>query len=582
MVLSILISLSAVSAFQPNNKTEIVYQIMIDRFYDGNPDNNFKIDKINPNAYHGGDIEGIIKKINYLENLGITALLLSPFNDNRDLEFFGSYGFHGYWIKDFYKIEEHFGVEKDLKKLSDALKSKGIKLIIDIVLNHVEWDAELKRSNAGWFNDKGDIKNWNLQEEVESGNMGGLPDFNQNNPEVYDYLLNMTKYWIKKSGCSGIRLDAVKHVPINFWKKFIRDINDFAVEEKIPDFIIIGEVLHGDIFYLKNYYNAGISELFDFPLYYKIIESIAKSGNLSLVANLINNDAVYPENSKQAIFIDNHDVPRFYSSAGENIDKLKLALGLIFTLRGTPVIYYGTECPLKGIDENSGRTEMIFDPEPLLYDYIKKLISIRKNNKSLAEGKFIELYKSGDLLAFARVLENEESIIALNNSESEKNFTFDLFQNSLLKSEILTDLLNGDTISIENNKVSISLSPRSIKVFVKKHPNPVYKNFLLSLNAKKEDASIRWYVKNDKTKFGQQIYICGNTGELGGWNPEKAAGPFSCPDWPVWTFELKLPASKFIEYKFILKDGKKTDWESGENRSLKIDKNEIEIKTEWR
>ncbi|MBP7652705.1 hypothetical protein KA977_04740 [Candidatus Dependentiae bacterium] len=564
--------------------TEIIYQIMIDRFFDGNPENNFNTDKSNPNAYHGGDLTGISKKINYLKDLGITALLLSPLNDNRNNQFFGAYGFHGYWISDFYKIDEHFGNENDLNFLVSELKKNKIKLIIDIVLNHIEWDGELKKTNPDWFNSNGDIKNWNDQEEIESGNMGGLPDFNQNNPEVYDYLLNMTKHWIKSTDCDGIRLDAVKHIPKSFWTKFISAITEYAYSIGKREFIIIGEVLHGDPFYVRDYFKTGIPELFDFPLYYKIIETVAKSGNMSMIANLINNDKIYPENFHSATFIDNHDVPRFFSSASENIDKLKLALGLIFSIRGTPVLYYGTECPLSGTDENSGRSDMIFDINYKLYEFIKKLISIRKNNESLISKNFIELYKTDDVLVFAKISKNEESIIVSTNSSYSKNIEFNLFENSLLKpGEILMDYLTGETVSIIGKKIYISdLKPYSIMIFNKKYNSPVFKDYIVSLNDNKGTSKVSFIINNDKTKYGQQIYISGNTDEFGNWNPDKAAGPFSCPHWPEWNLDINLPLNKFLEYKFIIKDEKSVIWESGENRTLKIDKNEIEIKTKWR
>lgn len=561
-----------------NSNYDIIYFILTDRFNDANPENNFNVDKNNLQAYHGGDLKGIIEKIPYLKSLGITSIWISPVNDNRDKDFFGGWGYHGYWIKDFMKMEEHFGTIEDLQKLSAELHKNDIKLILDIVLNHTEWDAPLT-SKKSFFHNNGDIKNWNLQKEIEENNLSGLPDLNQDNPEVYEFLLNEVKYWIKISDCDGIRLDAVKHISHTFWKKFLKDIKEFLnTEIKKPGFIIIGEVLNGDVYYLNDYFNDGFDYLFDFPLYYSIKKVFKNNGPMWTLSSKLKQDAVYENQFGLSQFLDNHDVERFFNN---DINSMKLALDFIFTIRGIPTIYYGTEVPFSSSNEIDGRQDMIFDTGSELFKYISYLSSIRKEKKVFSDGQQIELYVDDDIYAFERINENEEAIIVLNNSGQNKAVEIPLLKGScIIEGEELVDLLSLEKSNIKNNKLCYNIKFKSGNIFYKKcnvnHKEYIDKLIIEKKTQKNTSENYIEYnikIKNDKTAFGEQIYIIGDIKELGNWNPENAVGPFSCPDWPVWEFKIKLPANQVIEFKFITKDDKRNiKWESGNNRLLNTSK----------
>jgi len=552
----------------------ILYFILTDRFFDGNSENNFNIDKTKEKTYHGGDLAGIIQKIDYLKNLGINAIWISPIYDNRDNEFFGAWAYHGYWVKDFENIEEHFGSINELKKLSDELHKNNIKLILDIVLNHTEWDAPLTQ-NKDFFHNKGDIKNWNNQEELETHNLTGLPDLNQENEEVYNYLLNNTKYWIKTANCDGIRLDAVKHIPHNFWKRFLKDIKNYVKNELHKnDFLIIGEVLNGDVNYLNEYFKDGFDYLFDFPLYYTLVD-VFKYNNSSMHALSIkfNQDIIYENEFGLSPFLDNHDVARFFN---DDTDLFKCALGLIFFIRGFPTIYYGTEVPLSGFNETDSRKDMFFNENSELYKFIALLALIRKNYEVFNNGQQIELYVDDDIYAFTRINESEEAIIIINKNSNNKNIQIPLLTESCIN-ENLVDLINLKKCEIAEKKLNFLIDAKSIAVFVKECEKNIHKNYIEKIKEEKrkiktESSEYQTYkikVKNDKTKFGEQIYIVGSINELGNWDPKKSIGPMKCPNWPEWEIEIKLPPKRIIEFKFIVKDEKgNIKWESGNNRII--------------
>jgi alpha-amylase len=188
------------------------------------------------------------------------------------------------------------------------------KVIVDLVVNHTgylhPWVGEPQYEN--WFHDRGNITNWNDQQEVEEGKILGLPDLNQANPEVKRYLIDMAKWWIRQTGIDGYRLDTVKHVAKTFWKEFSREI-----KKEFPDFYLIGKVYDGRPAYVVEYQKAGFDGLVDFPLYYAINDVFGGSRPAESLTGMIEQCAVsYPDRNRCGTFIDNHDVPRFVSQLG--------------------------------------------------------------------------------------------------------------------------------------------------------------------------------------------------------------------------------------------------------------------------
>ena len=204
----VLVPAGAVPAATGINSSDLIYFLMTDRFSNGDPTNDQNVRPADPQAYHGGDFQGIINKLDYIKDLGFTTIWISPVVQNQ------VGGYHGYWATDFYKTNEHFGSMAELRSLVDQAHAKGIKVIVDLVVNHTgqlhPWVGEAQYQN--WFHPRKNIANYSDQREVENGWLASLPDLNQENPEVKQYLINMAKWWIEETGIDGYRLDTVKHV----------------------------------------------------------------------------------------------------------------------------------------------------------------------------------------------------------------------------------------------------------------------------------------------------------------------------------------------------------------------------------
>ncbi len=433
----------APKTFDPNVKTrpwtdDVVYMAMVDRFHNGDSSN----DGTNP-ARHGGDLQGVIDKLDYLQDLGVTALWIDPVEKNQED------GYHGYWPTDFDQVDPHRGSMETLVKLREEANKRGIKLILDRVINHTgythEWAKDPEKKD--WFHDGGGM--WGLsQEKMETGSLHGLPDLAQENPEVADWLIESNRDWIKKTGAQGYRLDAVKHVHKEFWPRFA----DAMKQEGGENFFMVGEVFRGVPEYVADYQRNGkLDSCFDVPLvdavrntfthdaeergpnflsraydvwtnrkhllFNEAMRKLAGSGmgDMRNLGEVFAQDNAYPHPELLATFIDNHDVSRFLTEAGEHgEEKLKLALALIFTVRGIPTVLYGTESGMEG--KAGERDDMKFDTNPEMKAFFKQLTALRKDNVELRRGEQHELLSDKKVYAFARVHPEGTSLVALNNS----------------------------------------------------------------------------------------------------------------------------------------------------------------------
>ena len=243
----IIVLLLLTSCTPANNgftKDDLIYFILTDRFSDGDNTNNYDVDKTDPRKRHGGDIKGIIDKLDYIKDLGATAIWITPVMKNE------KDGYHGYWIEDFYEVDPHLGTMEDMKTLVKESHKKDIKVILDYVVNHTGYKSPWLKDEKykDWFNENKTITNWNDQDQVENGWLMGLPDLDLNNPEVKKYFIENALWWIDETGIDGMRLDTVKHVPRSFWTEFVS-----AIKDKHPDFYFLGEVWSENPRYFKSY-----------------------------------------------------------------------------------------------------------------------------------------------------------------------------------------------------------------------------------------------------------------------------------------------------------------------------------------
>ncbi|HKB66151.1 MAG TPA: alpha-amylase family glycosyl hydrolase, partial [Pyrinomonadaceae bacterium] len=313
--------------FQGFSPADVIYLIMIDRFSDGDSANNDPAqsrglyDRANKFYYHGGDLQGIINRLPYLKDLGVTALWLTPWYDNYDrlneIELKDGKpctGFHGYNPQDFYAVEEHFGNLAKLSELVAAAHKLGLKIIQDEVVNHTgpyhPWVDD--PPTPTWFNGtrqhhlKNVFQTWTLhdpraverlkKETMEGWFLDFLPDLNQHDPEVARYLIQNTLWWIGVSGLDGIRMDTWQYVPNTFWRQWTA-----AIKREYPKFTVVGEVKDGDVIHTSYFQggvvrdgsDSGLDSLLDFPLFYPIRHAFAEGQNLAEVPKTLAKDYLY-------------------------------------------------------------------------------------------------------------------------------------------------------------------------------------------------------------------------------------------------------------------------------------------------
>lgn len=456
------------------------YHIFPDRFYNGRPETS--PENIEPwgseptlSNFMGGDIPGISDKIEYLKDLGITTIYMTPF--------FKSHSNHKYDIIDFFKVDPHFGTDQDLKNLVQKAHENGIKVVIDAVFNHSSTDFfafqdVVKNGEKSRYRDWFFVKEYPIDLEKifraykentygngidalrqdwfydrDTGNNllcyecfwsdPNMPKLNTANPETKDYLIKAGVYWVKEFDVDGWRLDVPNEIDHVFWR-------DFRIEVKKvkPDTLLLGEIwdngepwLRGDQF--DNVMNYGLRRaLRD----YIAINNIGKKDFIMLINRLLmrTTDIV---NQAMLNFLDTHDTERYLTTLDGNIDKLIMNLGVIYTFVGVPMIYYGTEIGMTGLIDPGCRKCMDWNSsnwKMKIFNSVKKLGRIRRSEYVLRYGKFrwIELHK--DLVAYERFTLNDSILIIINNSDRTINFSLpEKFKGS---SDIFNTSQNSDII----------------------------------------------------------------------------------------------------------------------------------------
>lgn len=454
-------------------RDEVIYQVITDRFCDGNPANNNAENSFNPSnsrEAHGGDWKGLKSKLEYIKTLGATAIWISPVVLNKR----GSY--HGYAAKDFNSYSPMFGDLKDLRDLIDAAHARGIRVIIDMVCNHtadyigsddpgwpqfrnpspytLRFKSPTERQappfdNLNWYHNNGRIDQFIDPNQI-LGELSGLDDLKTELPEVRDALTASYEQMILKTDCDGFRIDTVKHVEHGFWQTWCPRITKYCASIGKDNFIMFGEVLDGDDAKCASYTGtrAGgapeLNSLLYYPMYFatkRVFESDAPTREISKTySHLDKYDSV--ARRQLVTFLDNHDQPRFLSSSGVKGDSARLKAALTFeTLSlGVPCIYYGTEQAFEG-DLAGRKSNDPFDREDMfagkfefgtsagdnfnethpLFLWVQRLLDLRRTYPMLRKGDQKERWNSPSgpgVYAFSRILGNDEAIIAVNSSPS--------------------------------------------------------------------------------------------------------------------------------------------------------------------
>lgn len=451
---------------------EIIYMVMTDRFFDGDPTNNNteniegSFDKDHLEAYHGGDIKGLIEKVPYLKDLGITTLWITPIVKNIDTNMMADkggkqYGYHGYWASDFTKIDPHLGTEEDLKNLIDLLHENGIKLMVDVVINHSGYGTK----NLGEF--KGMHREESQAGDVQS-ELAGLPDFLTEDKNVRDKIINWQVDWLRKlktdkgNTIDYFRVDTVKHVDIDTMK----DFKAAALKEK-PDFKMIGENFGASVFKDGGYLDPSMMDsLLDFE--FKELAKNFVSGKISETeAKLVKRNEAISEEREMGQFLSSHDENGFLKvRLSDDIGKFLVASSLQLTAKGQPVIYYGEEIGQSGKKDNfdkgifsENRYDFNWDKieNNEILNHYKKMIAIRNAFPEIfAKGSRENLYMDDNVSIFQRSYGDENIIVGLNTSDEAKDISFDY------KTEgKIVDLYGNVKINKKGDKISLTIPSRN-------------------------------------------------------------------------------------------------------------------------
>ncbi len=391
---------------------EAIYFIMVDRFNNGDSKNDKDANTKNLQAYNGGDLKGITKQLDHIQDMGFTSILLTPVVDNEED------GYHGYWTKDFYKVEEHFGSMADMKDLVKEAHKRDMKVILDFVAGHTgnknSWLFD--KEKQGWYH-KEQEKNDKIQ-IIEESPLSGLPHLNFENEEVRKFLIDNAKWWIQQTGIDGFLLEGMQSIPKDFWSEFVRGVK--AVKN---DFFFIGDVSSLDASNATAYQNIGIDSFLNISSYKNMTDVFSKTDQSphELHKGWMSDQAVYLNPYLLGNFLDNQNTKRFTRVALEEKQypptRLRLALAYLFTSPGIPIMYYGTEIALDGGDPPDNRRLMDFKTDADFLKYISKLGTLRQQLPSLRRGTFEMVYDKDGMSVFKRTYQEETIIIALNNTK---------------------------------------------------------------------------------------------------------------------------------------------------------------------
>ncbi len=472
------------------DQKDIIYLITPDRFANGDSSNDSftgmnetGIDRKEPYARHGGDIQGIIDHLGYINDLGMTAIWPNPLlENNQPLE-----SYHGYAFTDYYKIDPRFGTNELYGALSDSLHQRNMKLIQDVVYNHIGNKHYLYRDipDSSWFHfwDTYTKTNYrapvlmdphasdNDKKQMTDGWFDKhLPDLNQQNEVLAKYLVQQTLWWIEKYQIDALRIDTYAYCDQEFMRYWGKE-----VKEAFPDIFLFAETwVHGPT--VQGYFQGDalapepnyLDGLTDFQTYYAINDALTKeqgwTEGINKLYYTLAADYIYPHTENLVTFLDNHDLARAFGYYKTDLRKMKIALTLLYTLRGIPSVYYGTEIRMKETDGHGKIREDFpggwptdtinkFLPEGRtaadneIVKEMRQLASLRKNNPAIYEGTLTQYVPVKGLYVYFRKSGDDLIMVLINSSEETRTAPSSKFD-EFLKGKKNFENLDGKSSAI--------------------------------------------------------------------------------------------------------------------------------------
>ena len=477
------------------NNTDLIYLIMPDRFSNGDKRNDMvegmqemAINRDSMFYRHGGDIQGIINHLDYLKDLGITTLWLNPVLENDQPKT----SYHGYANTENYKIDRRFGTNEDYKKLVDESHKREMKVIKDLVHNHLGTEhftiTDMPMKN--WVNRWPTFTKTTYREQVhmdpyvakadkaimENGWFDKhMPDLNQTNTYVKNYITQSHIWWVEYAGLDGFRLDTYAYNDQKYMAEWAK-----AIAAEYPKLTFFGETwVHGvpnqSYFTGGNKINQGfdtkLQGVTDFQALWGINEVLnGKFGWMDGVVKLYNtfaNDFLYEDPTRNVVFLDNHDISRFYSVVGEDFNKYKSGLAWLLTTRGIPQLYYGTEILMKNFaspdglvrsdfpggwekdKENKFTAEGRTDKENEAFNYLKTIANYRKNNPVLQTGKMMQFIPEDGIYVYFRYNKTKTVMVIMNSNTTEKSISTDRYQERILTAKSGLNIVSNQLVALK-------------------------------------------------------------------------------------------------------------------------------------
>ncbi|MEZ7508020.1 glycoside hydrolase family 13 protein [Cloacibacterium sp. Arc13] len=488
------------SARESYTSKDVFYLIMPDRFANGDEKNDSnkslieKADRKSEGGRHGGDLRGIINNLDYLKNLGVTTLWLTPVCEDNEK----AYTYHGYAQTDLYKIDARYGTNEEYCELSTELKKRDMKLVKDYVTNH--WGVshwliqDLPTKDwIHWFEDgKNGFKRSNYRTNSQMNPYAAdvdkkvaldgwfdttMPDLNQSNPLVLKYLIQNAIWWIEYAQLDGYRVDTYPYNDKDGMAKWCK-----AITDEYPNFNIVGETWMYDpaqiAFWQKDSkvgeienYNSNLPSVMDFMLYENLPKALQEEENwdkgMIRLYNSFASDFLFPNPKNMMVFFENHDTPRINEIFNGNPAYYKLALTIVSTIRGIPQLYYGSEIGMRG-DKNKGDADIRRDfpggwkgdvqnafvsrtPEQNeFFDYTQKLLNWRKSKDVIHNGKTKNFSPEKNVYVYFRYNDEEKVMVVINSSDKEQAIEMNRFQEMVPSSFTAKDVMKDAEVQIKD------------------------------------------------------------------------------------------------------------------------------------
>ena len=497
----------AIGRYQGLTRDDVIYLVMPDRFADGDPSNDRPqgaaagtYDRAAARTYHGGDLKGIEQHLSYLKQLGVTTIWMTPVVENSD----ETSDYHGYGATDLYAVEDHYGSMADLQELVSAAHRLKMKVLLDMVPNHVgplhPW-AKLQPA-PGWLHGTTEhhintdynyppvadphAAKANYESALDGWFANILPDLAQENPLVAQYLQQNALWWTENTGVDGFRIDTFPYVPRSFSSSYLQLL--FAT---YPHFFTVGEVYNFDPI-VTSYFAGGqtgfdgidthLTTPFDFPMNSAIREVINHGAPATKIVDVLRADRLFPHPELLVTFIGNHDMKRFLTDADGSIDKLKLAFSLQLTMRGIPQLYYGDEIAMTGGEDPDNRHDFPGgfpgDPrdafsasgrspqEQSVYAHVHELLRLREEHPALRTGLQKHVAVADKYYAFTRELPEERLLVVFYDGDTPQQLTLDLAGTSISGANKVTPLFGGaPVVKLEGTRLQLTMPSRTLAVY---------------------------------------------------------------------------------------------------------------------